>query len=229
MKQWQCLVRASVIFEACSTESCWKGSGTKWLSKNTLSNNSSQIRWLTQTRHHLANSRFIILPDDITRQHLKGAVQIYLFSSSLWLHLSVSDTRRLDSMEAEFLDLLELQNVVKASNCWMSEFVQWHHLEPSALTKTQYSGALPVRSARVWAPVRDFTLHTNSRELLKAPNEALMEAVYALTGLFVVVVFTLFVYSVQNTFFFFLVNTIFCFAFMKRFSHFTWISHNKLE
>lgn len=39
-----------------------------------------------------------------------------------------------------FLDLLELQNVVTASNCWMSEFVQWRHLEPSALTKTQYSG-----------------------------------------------------------------------------------------
>lgn len=43
--------------------------------------------------------------------------------------------------------------------------------------------SIAVRSARVWAPVRGF-----SRELLKAPNEALMEAVYALTGLFVVVV-----------------------------------------
>lgn len=135
--QWQCLVRASVIFEACSTESCWKGFGTKWLSKNTLSNNSSQIRWLTRTWHH-ANSRFIILHNDITQPALeRSSANISLFFPPLWFHLSVSDTRRLVSMRAEFLDLLELQKVVKASNCWMSEFVQWHHLEPSALTKTQ--------------------------------------------------------------------------------------------
>lgn len=45
-----------------------------------------------------------------------------------------------------------------------------------------------------------FTSHTNSSELQKAPNEALMEAVYALGGLFVVVVFTLFVDSFQTLF-----------------------------
>lgn len=197
--QWQCLVRASVIFEACSTESCWKGSGTKWLSKNTLSNNSSQIRWLTRTRHH-ANSRFIILHNDITQPALeRSSANISLFFP-LFGFISVSLTHG-DSSQCE-------------RNSWMS----WNFRKLSRhliaecqslfsdttlnlqLWQRHSSGALPLRSTRVCAPVRDFTSHTNSRELQKAPNEALMEAVYALSGLFVVVVFTLFVDSFQTLF-----------------------------
>lgn len=99
MKQWQCLVSASVICEACSTESCWKGPGTKWLSKNTLSDNSSQFSWLTQTRYH-ANSRVIILHGEITQPALERSHANTSLFFPLWFRLSVSDTWGLVSMEA---------------------------------------------------------------------------------------------------------------------------------